>query len=121
MVISLNSFGQTRLSYGIGGILPVGISINTKLFNTRIRPEIGIGVFGAWAGSSFRVYENWSIGGAHGLQMIPSVGGWRSLIYFSNSWNRGNLELCAGAGARLDWFDRKPSPYPSIFIKFSRR
>ena len=121
LLTSFISFVQARLSYGVGGVLPAGISVEYSIYNGRIKPELGVGVFGAWFGSSFRIYDDWSIGAAHGLQMIPSVGGWRSLIYFSKSWNYGSLNMTVGGGSRFDWFDRKPYPYPVVVFRVCRK
>lgn len=121
LITSFTSFGQTKLSYGVGGVLPAGISVKYSIYNRRINPELGIGVFGAWFGSSFRVYDEWSIGAAHGLQMIPSVGGWRSLLYLSKSWDYESLNITAGGGSRFDWFDRQPYPYPVIIFRVCRK
>jgi hypothetical protein len=117
--LSLMAYGQFRVSYGAGGVLPVGIA--TEYTFGRVTPELGIGVFGAWAGTRVRLGDTWYIGAAHGLQMIPSVGGWRSLAYISKSWENGNLKMSFGLGPRLDWFDRIPYPYPMVLFRVSKK
>lgn len=121
LFFSTLSFSQTRISYGLGGVLPAGVSLEYSSINGKIRSELGIGVFGAWAGTDFHIKNDWYIGAAHGLQMIPSVGGWRSLVYGSKTWNSGTLMMTMGGGCRLDWFDRLPYPYPVIVFKVRRR
>jgi hypothetical protein len=121
ILISTISFSQARISYGVGGVLPAGISFEYSLFNGKIRPELGVGVFGAWVGSDFSISNEWYVGAGHGLQMIPSVGGWRSLVYGSKTWDSGTLMMSLGGGCRLDWFDRIPYPYPVIVFRVRRR
>jgi len=115
------SFAQTRISVSVGGSLPFGVALEVPMLKSRLVPEIGIGFVGAWGGASYQFVEGWRIGASHSLQMVPSVGGWRTFPYVSHEWHLSSMRLEAGAGPRLDWFDRKPYAYPMAFVRFRRK
>lgn len=115
------SYAQTRISVSVGGPLPFGIAIEVPMMKSRLVPEAGIGFVGAWAGASFQIAEGWRIGASHSLQMVPSVGGWRTFPYVSHEWHLSSIRIEAGAGPRLDWFDRSANPYPMAFVRFRKK
>ena len=124
LAISMAAFfssAQTRGSVSIGGSLPFGVALEVPMLKSRLVPEIGIGFVGAWGGASYQFVEGWRIGACHSLQMVPSVGGWRTFPYVSHEWHLSSMRLEAGAGPRLDWFDRKPYAYPMAFVRFRKK
>jgi hypothetical protein len=111
---------QTRLVFGVGGILPAGLSTDIYLFKKKAAIDLGVGVFGVFSGARVNL-GTWSIGTIHGLQLMPSTGGWRTLPYISKTFELDNLSLQTGGGVRMDWFDRSPEYTPSFFIRVSRK
>jgi len=121
VMASLFARAQARASVSFGGALPFGVALEVPLLKSRVVPEIGIGFVGAWAGASFRISESWRVGASHSLQMVPSSGGWRTFPYASYEMYLDGMRVEVGAGPRLDWFDRSPSPYPMAFVKFRKK
>lgn len=114
------SVSQARLAYGAGGVLPAGISADFYMLGKSAAVDVGIGPFGGWMG--MRAYRgDWFVGAAHGLQMSPSSGGWRTLPYGGARVDWKGLDVHLGAGVRLDWFDRAPIYSPVFVLRVSRK